>query len=70
MTKKQEKYLINFSNNLDEGIKYYQTLFSDIKGKFEDSKAIVLKELDANLEVLQLLKMKIQNQEVSPVRAR
>ncbi|RLD65062.1 MAG: hypothetical protein DRI84_07625 [Bacteroidetes bacterium] len=68
MTKKQEKYLINFSNNLDEGIKYYQQLFSDIKGRFEDSKSTILQELDANLAALQLLKMKLQNQELSPVR--
>ncbi len=68
MTKKQEKYLVNFSNNLDEGIKYYQQLFGDVKDRFEDSKSTILRELDTNLEALQLLKLKLQNKEVSPVR--
>ena len=68
MTKKQEKYLVNFSNNLDEGIKYYQQLFGDVKDRFEESKSTILSELDTNLEVLQLLKLKLQNKEVSPVR--
>jgi len=42
MTKKQEKYLVTFEHNLNEGIDYYQNLFTELKGKFEDNKANVL----------------------------
>lgn len=56
MTKKQEKYLISFENNLNEGIKYYQGLFSELKGKFEDKKASILADLEASRKKLQNLK--------------
>jgi len=39
---KQEKYLTNFQNNLNDGITYYQNLFSN----FELNKAILLEELN------------------------
>lgn len=68
-TKKQEKYLITFSDNLNEGILYYKNLFTELKDRFEDSKSNVLQELDDHLERLQLLKLKIQNKDVSPVKA-
>lgn len=56
MTKKQEKYLISFENNLNEGIKYYQRLFSELKGKFEDKKASILADLEASKKALQRLR--------------
>ncbi len=70
MTKKQEKYLLNFTKNMNEGIAYYQNLFSEVKGKFEDKKASIQKELDANLEILQSLKTRIENHRLAPVVAR
>lgn len=70
MTKKQEKYLFNFANNMNEGIKYYQNLFSELKGKFEDKTASIQKELNANLEILQLLKLQIENHRLAPVLSR
>ncbi len=39
---KQEKYLLNFQTNLNNGIEYYQQLFSD----FESNKENLLYELD------------------------
>lgn len=39
---KQEKYLTNFQNNLNDGIEYYQRLFSG----FEFNKATLLEELN------------------------
>ncbi|MDX1829941.1 MAG: hypothetical protein R3342_10395 [Lutibacter sp.] len=39
---KQEKYLTNFQNNLNDGIAYYQRLFSD----FEFNKVTLLEELN------------------------
>jgi len=70
MTKKQEKYLLNFTKNMNEGIEYYQSLFGEVKGKFEDKKVSIQKELDANLEALQSLKLRIENYRLAPVVAR
>lgn len=55
MDKKQEKYLTSFAKNLDEGIKYYQDLFTGVKDRFESSKASVLNELDNSKKNIQLL---------------
>jgi hypothetical protein len=54
---KQEKYLTNFRNNLNDGILYYQDLFSETVQHFEQKKD----ELLDDLEVLknQLFKIKI-----------
>ncbi len=60
MTKKQEKYLVTFSKNLKEGINYYSSLFSNLKGKFEDSKSKILNDLDIEEKALHLLNMKLQ----------
>lgn len=57
MTKRQEKYLISFQKNLNEGINYYQKLFGELKGKFEDKKANILADLEASKKALQSLKM-------------
>jgi len=43
---KQEKYLTNFKNNLNDGILYYQNLFSDAVQHFEFKKEELLHELD------------------------
>jgi len=61
MTKKQEKYLLAFSKNLNEGINYYQNLFENLKNKFEDSRSNILFELDANRKTLQLLHIEIDD---------
>ncbi len=45
-TKKQEKYLTNFKSNLNDGIAYYQQLFSDKVNIFEVSNERLLKELE------------------------
>ncbi|GGK46789.1 MULTISPECIES: hypothetical protein [Flavobacteriaceae] len=45
-TKKQEKYLTNFKNNLNDGIAYYQQLFSDTINNFEVSNDNLLLELE------------------------
>ncbi len=43
VSKKQEKYLTNFQNNLNDGIEYYHDLFSS----FESNKETLLDELGA-----------------------
>ena len=43
---KQEKYLTNFQNNLNDGINYYYELFSTTKEAFENNKDHLLVELE------------------------
>lgn len=43
---KQQKYLTTFQTNLNEGIDYYQQLFSDTKIYFESNKEALLSELE------------------------
>ncbi len=61
MTSKQEKYLLTFVKNLNEGINYYSSLFSDLKDIFEDTKSSILSELDASKKTLNLLYLEIEN---------
>ena len=59
MNKKQEKYLLNFSKNLDEGISYYQNIFDGAKDIFTDTKENILTELESSKESLKNLQYKI-----------
>ena len=43
---KQEKYLNNFQNNLNDGINYYHNLFSTTKEVFENNKDHLISELE------------------------
>ncbi|MBK5208821.1 MAG: hypothetical protein JJE44_04860 [Flavobacteriaceae bacterium] len=43
---KQQKYLTSFQSNLNDGIEYYQHLFSDTKIYFESNKETLLSELE------------------------
>ena len=61
MTKKQEKYLINFSRNLEDGINYYHNLFSNVKDKFEDTKSIIINDLMTSKESLQQMHLRIED---------
>lgn len=45
LTKRQEKYLMSFSENLNEGIAYYKSLFTNSSNKFENSKIQIMAEL-------------------------
>jgi len=64
---KQEKYLFTFVQNLNEGIHYYQNLFSGLKGWFEDMKEGILSELEDSRKKLQLLLLEIQDLRVVPL---
>jgi hypothetical protein len=57
MTEKQEKYFLNFSQNLQNGIAYYNKLFSSLNDKFQDTKSTILNDLDAGLKALHLIKI-------------
>jgi len=61
LTVKQEKYLTTFSENLDQGISYYQNLFDDVKGVFQNTKETIFKELEENRNALNDLKIVIEN---------
>lgn len=67
MNKKQEKYLLTFTHNLNEGITYYQQLFGNLKGRFEDVKLAVLEELTQGLETLEGFKQDIEALSLSEV---
>ena len=55
MNRKQEKYLVNFSKNLGDGINYYKSLFSNLKSTFDDTKESIQTELNTSLEALGLM---------------
>ena len=61
MSNKQEKYLTNFSKNLEEGISYYESLFNNMKGIYEDTKSNILNELNTSKNALQILNLKLEN---------
>jgi len=44
--KKQEKNLLQFTNNLNNGIEYYQRLFEKSKNAFQETKEILFKDLE------------------------
>jgi len=60
-TIKEEKYLLSFVDNLKGGVNYYSELFSGLKGKFEDTKSNIFRDLNESMDALQLLKLKIEN---------
>lgn len=60
-TKKEEKYLLAFTNNMEEGVSYYKKMFCELKNTFEDIKDAVLNELDTSEKALSLIKLEIQS---------
>jgi hypothetical protein len=56
LSKKQQKHLSAFEENLKEGIVYYQKMFTDLKGKFDQTKAKIMNDLETSLLALQDLK--------------
>jgi hypothetical protein len=67
MNKKQEKYLLTFTSNLNEGIAYYQHLFGNLKGQFENVKVAVFAELNQGLKTLEGFKQDIEALSLSEV---
>ena len=51
----QEKYLIKFGKNLEDGINYYNHLFNDLKDAFEDTKEKMINDLNNSKDVLNSL---------------
>jgi hypothetical protein len=65
MSNNQKKYLSTFTKNLEDGINYYQNLFSNLKDIFTETKTSILKELEASREILDLLNLEIENLPIS-----
>ena len=61
ITTKQKKYLQKFTKNLNEGIAYYQDLFSNLNTEFKETKAAILNDLNSNNKTLAVLAIKINN---------
>lgn len=61
MNKKDEKYLLTFSSNLNEGVLYYKRLFQKDTDAFEDMKETVLNELDKSTKALHAINSEIKN---------
>lgn len=57
----QHKYLLTFEKNLNDGINYYNKLFSKMKNKFARTKSEILRDLEKSSNALQQLKTKIEN---------
>lgn len=66
MTKKQEKYLMTFVTNLQEGTSYYTNMFNDLKDKFQEKKISILHEFEEGMETLG--KMKLDILKLAPVK--
>ena len=60
VTKKQKKYFSTFVKNLNEGVNYYNGLFSNLKSIFKDTKSNILSDLDASKKTLNLLNLEIE----------
>jgi uncharacterized protein YdhG (YjbR/CyaY superfamily) len=69
-SKKEEKYLNQFSNNLQEGIKYYKDLFENTMDSFVDKKDCILKELNQSTMLIQNLEFKIKRLQPKEVKVR
>lgn len=61
LTKKEEKYLLTFTNNMKAGVSYYQNLFNNLKYVFDDIKIIALSELDKSELILNEIHLEVQS---------
>jgi hypothetical protein len=69
MNKKEEKYLLTFTNNMKEGILYYQNLFAGVTNAFEEIKSSVLNELEMSVFTLQQIGSEIERLSPIPVES-
>jgi hypothetical protein len=60
MTDKQQKYLLTFVNNLNEGIEYYNGMLTNLKDAFAETKASILSSLEESKNTLRLLMSEIE----------
>ena len=60
LNKRQEKYLLSFTENMKEGVDYYQQLFSKMKDKLDMSKSSIMNDLQSHMMYLEYLENKIK----------
>lgn len=60
LNKRQEKYLLSFTENMKEGIDYYHRLFSKMKDKFKTSKSIIINDLQSHMMYIEHLENRIK----------
>ncbi|TYA74437.1 hypothetical protein [Seonamhaeicola marinus] len=60
MTKKEEAYMLTFTNNLKSGVSYYKNMFDKVKHVFEDVKHTAISELEKSESLLKQLQSKIK----------
>ncbi|MDA9775008.1 hypothetical protein N9B67_01680 [Algibacter sp.] len=65
MTKKEEKYLLTFANNMKTGVFYYQNLFDNVKDAFNTMKSSVLCELGKSEVALNQILLDIQKYKIN-----
>ena len=57
----QKRYLVKFTNNLEEGVAYYKNLFEGLKDSFIETKSIILSELERGESKLRLIGLEIES---------
>ena len=67
MNKKEEKYLVGFTNNMKDGVLYYQNLFKNFTNTFNEKKQSVLNDLDNGIKTLQDIYAEIERLSLIPV---
>ena len=65
--KKQEKYFNKFLNNMNEGVTYYNKLFNNFKGKYEQSMVEVITSLDNARKELAVISLELEKLKIVPV---
>ena len=65
--KKQEKYFKKFLKNMCDGVTYYNNLFSNFKGKYNQSKLEVMSSLENAKKELAVISLEIERLKIVPV---
>jgi len=65
LDEKQEKYLMTFEKNLNDGIKYYFNLFNNLRGAFNDTRDTILRDLEECAQSLHNIKLEIEELSIS-----
>jgi len=60
LDRKQEKYFRRFTKNLQEGIAYYQTLFTEFSTSFQEIKEMILLDLAKSEQQLAFINVEIE----------
>lgn len=65
--KKQEKYFNKFLNNMNEGVTYYNKLFTNFKGKYEQSMVEINRSLDNARKELVVISLELDKLKIVQV---